>query len=342
MELKDTRSLPSIAQEDLRFKAIKAISNGFIQKDVAQLFNVHRGTVSKWVNLYRKNGKTALKSRMRGRPPAPRLKGYQAATIVRIITDKCPEQVKLPFALWTREAVQQLIKRRYTIEISLWTVGRYLKRWGFTPQKPIRKAYEQNSKEVQDWLEKEYPHIKRRAVRLKAQIYWGDETGMRSDHQAGTSWSLKGKTPVIPCTGKRFRINMISAITNRGKLAFRLFRGKFNSMVFIDFMKRLTRYCRRKVFFIVDEHPVHKSGAVKAWLSENIEKIELFYLPGYSPDLNPDELLNQDVKSNAVGRKRARDIDEMEHNVICFVSQRENNPELVKRYFHKPSVIYAA
>jgi len=342
MKFVDARSLPPMAQQDLRYKAVAAVQEGKTHQEAAHLYGVARGTITKWVNDKKKRGITALRSRRRGRPPAPRLKGYQAATIVRIITDRCPEQVKLPFVLWTREAVQLLIERRYKIRLSIWTIGRYLKRWGFTPQKPMRRAYEQNNQEVQRWLVEQYPAIKRAATRERAEIHWGDETGMRSDHQTGTSWAPKGKTPAIPCTGKRFRSNMISSITNRGKLAFRLFRCKFTSVVFIDFMERLLKYRRRRLYLIVDGHPVHKSGAVKNWLHKHRKRIRLFIMPGYSPDLNPDEFLNQDVKSNALGRQRARDIDELEANVEQYLIQRQTFPELVKRYFHKPSVVYAA
>jgi transposase len=338
----DARSLSASAQQIIRLKAVAAVEQGKTHEETARLFGVARGTVTKWVNLKKDNGIDSLKSRRRGRPPAPRLKGHQAATIVRIITDRCPEQVKLPFVLWTREAVQMLIERKYGFHLSIWTIGRYLHAWGFTPQKPQRKAYERSDEEVRRWLSHQYPAIKRTARAEGGEIVWGDETGMRSDHQAGTTWAPKGKTPTIPCTGKRFRCNMISGITNRGRLEFRLFRGKFTAIVFIDFMNRLIKYRRKRVFLIVDGHPVHKSGAVERWLKKNKDRIRMFLMPGYSPELNPDELLNQDVKTNAVGRQRARDLDELEGNVGQFLTQRQTFPELVKRYFHKPSVVYAA
>jgi len=340
--IKDARSLSPEAQEALRFRVINAVNKGMKHIDAVKFFKVSRSSISKWTNTFKAKGESAIKAKRRGRIPVARLKGHQAATIVRIITDKCPEQVKLPFVLWTREAVQQLIAVRYSLELSISTIGRYLHGWGFTPQKPQKRAYEQNNEEVKEWLLKEYPKIKRRASRLKAEIHWEDETGMRSDHQAGTSWSPKGKTPVIPCTGKRFSLNMISSITNKGTLAFRLFKGKFFSDVFIDFMKRLIKHRRRKIFLIVDSHPVHKAKKVERWLKQNKNRIEMYLLPTYSPELNPDELLNQDVKSNAVGRQRARDVSELEFNLGMFLHQRQNNPDIVKSYFHKPSVIYAA
>lgn len=342
MQFTDARSLPPMAQQDLRYKAVAAVEGGKKHWEAARLFGVARGTITKWVNDRKRIGITALRSRRRGRPPTGRLKGNQAASVVRIITDRCPDQVKLPFVLWTREAVQMLIGRRYGIRLSIWTVGRYLKRWGFTPQKPTRRAYERNDREVRRWLVEEYPGIKRAAARERAEIHWGDEMGMRSDHQTGTSWSPKGRTPEIPGTGKRFRTNMISSITNRGKLAFRLFRGTFTSVIFIEFMERLLKYRRRRLYLIVDGHPAHKSGAVRKWQIKNRARVKIFFIPGYSPDLNPDELLNQDVKSNALGRQRPRDVDELEANVEQYLVQRQTFPNLVKKYFHKPSVVYAA
>lgn len=342
MQIKDARSLPSIAQEDLRYKVVTAVSKGMTQTEAAEVFSVSRYSVIKWIKAYTSGGKVALRSRMRGRPAVSKLKGYEAASIVRIITDSCPEQMKLPFVLWTREAVQMLIAHRCGLHLSIWTIGRYLARWGFTPQKPARRAYEKNTAEVKKWLEKQYPGIKKRAAVLKAEIHWEDETGMRSDHQAGTTWAPRGHTPVVACTGKRFRTNMISSITNRGKLAFRIYRSKFTAELFIDFLERLIKYKRQKVFVIVDGHPVHKSEAVRNWVTTNESRIEMFFMPGYSPELNPDELLNQDVKANAVGRQRARTLNELEGNIEQFLIQRQVFPEIVQKYFQKASVVYAA
>ncbi len=240
--------------------------------------------------------------------------------IVRIITDKLPDQLKLPFALWTREAVQQLIAQRFQIDISIWTVGRYLKRWGFTPQKPAKRALEQSPEAVKKWLETEYPAIKSRAAQEKAEIHWGDETGLRSDHQTGRSYGRKGKTPVVPSPGQRFGCNVISSITNRGTLRFMVFRGKFNSGVFITMLNRLVKSAAgKKLFLIVDNHKVHHSKKVKSWLEAHKEQIVIFYLPSYSPELNPDEFLNNDLKSNSVGCKRAKDPEELENNARKFL-----------------------
>ena len=165
---------------------------------------------------------------------------------------------------------------------------------------------------------------------------------MRSDHQAGRSWGRRGQSPVIPGTGKRFRCNLISAITNRGKLAFMVFDGRFTAGVLVGFLWRLVRHAGRKVFLILDEHPVHVAERVERWVERHRRRIRLFFLPGYSPELNPDELLNQDVKTNAVGRKRPRDKTELMSNVRRHLWSTQRQPQKVRRYFRHPSVRYAA
>jgi transposase len=261
---------------------------------------------------------------------------------VKLISDRCPDQLKLPFALWTRDAVGELLAKRFGVHVSVWTVGRLLRKWGFTPQKPLRRAYERDPVAVQKWLDEEYPAIRRAAKREKAEIHWGDEMGLRSDHQTGTSYGRKGHTPVIPGTGQRFRCNMISTITNRGRLAFMVFKKRFTADVMIEFVRRLIRHRPRKVFLIVDGHPVHRSRKVKRWLDKHCKHIRLFLLPGYSPELNPDELLNQDVKSNALGRQRPKHQHEMIDQVRSYLRSTQQQPEIVKRYFQEEHVAYAA
>jgi transposase len=235
-----------------------------------------------------------------------------------------------------------LIADRFGINVSVWTVGRYLRKWGFTPQKPLRRAYEQDPEAVRRWLEVEYPAIRRRAKRRKAEIYWADEMGVRSDHQVGRSYGRRGCTPEVRGTGKRFGCNMISAVTNRGGLSFMIFGGRFNSSVMIDFLRRLLRQASGRVVTIVDGHPVHRSRKLKAWVAERSDQLELYYLPGYSPELNPDELLNQDVKSNAVGRLRPRDQTEMIGNVRSYLWSTQRRPGIVRNYFQEEHVRYAA
>jgi len=339
----DSRRLPPAAQEDLRRRVVQAVTEQGLSKSVAaRTFGVSRTSVHHWVDKFKSRGARGLTSKARGRPPRSRLPGHQAATIVRLISDRCPDQLKLPFALWTREAVGQLIHERYGIELSVWTVGRYLRRWGFTPQKPLRRAYERDPAMVKKWLEEEYPAIRRQAKREKAAIHWGDEMGLRSDHQTGTSYGRKGQTPVIPGTGQRFRCNMISTITNQGSLTFMVFKRRFTADVMIQFLRRLVRQSKRKVYLIVDGHPVHRSGKVKRWVEKHKQQLRLIQLPGYSPDLNPDELLNQDVKSNALGRRRPSNQGEMIGDVRSYLRSTQRQPAIVRKFFEHETVQYAA
>jgi transposase len=342
MKTKDARSLPVVAQVDLRKKAVNAVLNGAKQREVAQLFGVTRQSVSKWVSAYRKGGRRQLEAKRRGRPPGGSLLPWQAAQIAKTVIDRPPEQLRLPFFLWTREAVSQLIEQRFGLRLSVWTIGRYLNRWGFTPQKPVRRAFERDPEAVRRWLEQEYPKIRAQAKAEHATIYWADEMGLRSDHAAGRTYGRRGQTPVIRGTGRRFGCSMISAVTNRGQLNFMVFQKRFSADVLIDFVRRLIRQSRRKVFLIVDGHPAHRSTKTKEWLARKRKSIRLFFLPGYSPELNPDEMLNQDVKSNAVGRKRAHDQNELISNVRSFLWSRQRQPHIVKRYFQEQHVRYAA
>src|SRR5712692_2915606 len=319
MKTEDARSLSAKAQEALRRLVVQAVREGLTQAEAARLFGVARGTVNGWMGLWEREGSPGLKAGRRGRPPCPRLAPPQAATTVRLILSRCPDQLRLPFALWTREAVQQLLARRFGVHVSVWTVGRYLRAWGLTPQKPVRRAYEQNPVAVRRWLEQEYPAIRAQAKREKAEIHWGDEMGLRSDHQAGRSYGRRGQTPVVFGTGQRF-----------------------TAQVFLNFLRRLLRLIPRKVFLILDRHPVHKSAPVSRWLAKHAARIQLFWLPSYSPELNPDELLNQDVKTNALGRVRPIDQQELMGNVRSYLRITQSRPQLVQRYFRERHVQYAA
>jgi transposase len=338
----DTRTLSPDAQEYLRLRVVTAIRGGMKKSAAARAFGVSRTSIDTWLMKVEHGNIASLRSKKRGRPAEPRLPAHQAATLVKQITDRTPDQLKLPFALWTREAVRDLIAQRTGLEVSVRTAGRYLQRWGFTPQKPLRRAYERDPVAVQRWKAQEYPAIVKQAKLENAEIHWGDQLGARSDHQAGRSYGRRGVTPVIPGTGQRFRANLMSSITNRGHLCFLVFDGSFNATVFIRFCRRLLRQRRRRIFLIVDGHPVHRSAAVRDWLHANRQRIRLFFLPGYSPELNPDEYLNNDVKTNAVGRQRPASKPELIANLEAYLRDTQRRPYLVRNYFQAEPVRYAA
>jgi transposase len=339
----DARHLNQDQQELLRVKAVDMVFSGKKQVEVAGLLGVHKDTISRWVRTARAKGKKSLLKKKRGAQKECRLNAQQSRWICKQIEEKHPEQLKLPFALWTREAIAALIQQKYGLVIPLRTLTDYLKRWGFTPQKPARQAIEQKPEAVQKWLEEEYPAIEAKAKAENGLIYWGDEMGLRSDHQAGRSFSPKGKTPVVPVSGNRFGCNMISALTNRGQLAFSVFEGSFVVAIFLAFLQRLIKHAKgRKVFLIVDGHPVHRAKAIKEWLKDKQKSIELFYLPGYSPDRNPDELLNQELKATVYETGRPKNKIDLKRKLKAKLYSIQKQPHKVRAYFQKPSVYYAA
>lgn len=342
MKKTDGRHRTASGQEVIRKQVIDYLKKQRgTQQSAAEIFGLHLRSVNRMWSRYKTGGSRGVQSKKRGVKGGKKINGKQAAEVRNLIKDKLPDQLKLPYGLWKREAVQQLILDRYGIVLSRWQVGRYLKLWGYTPQKPIRKAFEQKPEQVKQWLEKEYPSIKRRASKEKAVIYFGDETGMRSDHQAGRSYAPKGETPVIKSTGQRLSLNMISAISNKGQLQFMII-DRFNGEVFIDFLKRMIRYSKEKLFFVTDGHPAHKTKKLKEWLEGNKERIEVFFIPPYSPELNAQEYLNQDVKTNVIGKKRPVNKAQMCANVESFMNKRKNNRRQVQKYFHQKHVRYAA
>ena len=324
---------------------MQAVINGESHRDVARTLGIERAVVSKWMRWWRDGGLEAVKDRRRGRLAGEQLAlaPWQQAQIVKLIKEKNPDQLKLPGFLWTRDAVVELIERKFGVHLAVRTIGRYLRSWGFTPQVPAHRAFEQDPEAVKRWRQETYPKIVAAAKKQGALILWQDETGFRSQCAHGRSWSPKGQTPIVEGTGQRFGTNMSSAIGNDGSLRFMIFDGNFNQFVFIEFLERLIKhYGERKIFLIVDGHPSHRSKLVREWVAKHAERIELHFLPTYSPQLNPVELLNHDVKANAVGRKRARSLTQLKENVTEYMNGREQQPHIIKRFFAHPFTAYAA
>ena len=341
----DTRSLSGAAQAALRNRAVQAVLDGMTQAEAARVFGVHPNAVNRWIRRYREGGFPGLAEQRRGRRRGeqPALSERQQQELIALVRDSTPDQLGLAGFLWTRDAVAELLAQRYGVWLARTTVGGYLRGWGFSPQRPQHRALEQNPVAVARWLATEFPAICVQARREGGVVLWLDEMGVRSDAAAGRSWAPVGRTPVIKRTGKRFRVNMISAISNQGRLRFRLFTGSFTGAVFIDFLRRLLRDCQgRKVHLIVDGHPVHRAKLVSAWVGRHAERIELHFLPGYSPELNPVELLNHDVKANAAGRRRPRSAGELREELHGYLRRRQRQPQVLVRFFDHPTTRYAA
>ena len=344
MEKIDARKLSTEAQQQLRYQVIRLRKQGRKHTEISAITGVHRSTCVAWWNRYKNQGKKALEIKKRGRPVGScrKLSQEQEKQIRKAIRDKCPDQLKLPFALWTRLAVQQLIKQLWSIEVPIRTIGDYLNRWNFTPQKPLKRAYEQNPKAVKKWLEQEYQAIKKQAKKENAEIHWGDETGLCNDSYHGRSYAPRGKTPAISLSAKCKRVNLISSITNQGKVRFMIYSNRMNAVTLIKFMQRLIKDADRKILLILDNLKVHHSYKVRDWLAEHIDEIEVFFLPSYSPELNPDEYLNCDLKAGVHSGPPARSKEQLKSKALSHLRKLQKLPGRVMKYFKHPKITYAA
>lgn len=268
----------------------------------------------------------------------------QELAIQRWICDKTPDQYKLTFALWTRQAVQELITIRLKVRMPIRTVGEYLNRWGFTPQKPLKRAYEQRPAAVRQWLDTDYPAIAARAKQEQAEIHWGDETGMRNDSQQGRSYALRGHTPVIRLSAQRASMNMISTVTNQGKVRFMIYSDTMTAQRLLQFFNQLIKAATKKIFLILDNLRVHHAKLVKEWLAtkRHAQNIEVFFLPAYSPEMNPDEYLNGDLKAGVHAKPPVRDTATLKKNVRAHMRMLQHSPARVSKYFKHPKIAYAA
>jgi transposase len=343
MAKRDARLLSPEAQAEIRLRVLGALQQGMTQTMAAQAFGVSRWSVVQWAKAHRQSGDAALTAKRRGRRSgeAGKLNARQSGRIRTLVVGKMPEQLKLPFYLWTRAAVRELIKRECAVGLSLSAVGGYLKRWGLSPQRPVKRAYERNEEAVALWLSEVYPKIATRARHERARVYWGDETGLRSDDVRGRSFAPSGQPAVVRVPGRRFGCNVISALTNKGEMSFMVFEGRFQAEQFIGFCERLIKQSSSKVFLIVDGHSVHRCRKVRDWLQPREGHIELFYLPGYAPELNPDELLNGDIK-RALGQVRPRDRQAMKTATRKWLHRRQKQPAILAKLFAAPHVRYAA
>ncbi len=340
----DFRKLPSSTQAELRRVAVNMVLSGTNRIDVARAIGVNRRFVGEWVRAFEATGEAALAGGRRGRRPGEQkaLNRRQEATIRRLIVGRCPDQLKLPFALWTREAVGQLIERKAGIRLSPTAIGTYLSAWNLTPQRPIRRAMERSEAAIQTWMKREYPAIARRARKEKAEIHWSDETGISNQANYGRSFAPAGKTPVIPRPATRFTQSMISSVTNQGKLRFMIYDGALNAAIFLKFLRRLIKDTDRKLFVIVDNLRVHRARTVAAWVEENKDRIKLFYLPPYAPERNPDEYVNNDVKQGMARRGTPMNKAAMRAGLTAHMRGLQGRRHKVRAFFQAPDVRYAA
>ncbi len=344
IELPDTRTLPDAVQEALRVRAVRAREMGFALDTVCGILGVARETVSRWWRAFREDGMEGLAGRRTGRPEGSGrlLTEAQENQIIETLVEQTPEALGLSSALWSRSAVCELIRQQVGPKLAERTVGDYLARWGFTPQKPVRKSYRQDDEAVQHWLEETYPKIEARARAEGATIHWADETGVRSGTFVGRGYAVPGNPPELMVPGQRFTVNMISSITNQGQVRWMLYTGKMTAVLFVEFLARLIRRESCKVFLIVDNLSLHEAAVVKVWLGKHQEEIEMFTLPKYSPELNPDEYLNGDLKQELNKDGLPKDRETLHQKVKKVMAMFSNLPQRIAGYFQHPKIAYAA
>lgn len=344
MEKMDFRGVDSKTRNVIRKRAIQKIQSGLRKKEVASLYGVNPNTITNWVRKHKLDGTKGLEDNVRGVRSEDKklLTLLQEKSIQSMILDTMPDQLKLPYALWTRGAVKELMERELGINIAVNTVGDYLRSWGYSPQKPKKKAYEQNSKAVQKWLNEEYPSIKQEAKEQGAEIHWGDETGVRNNSQHGRSYAPRGRTPTKQSMAKRFSVNMISTVTNQGAVEFMIYSGSMNADRLIEFMEQLIKGKKKKIYLILDNLRVHHGKIVKQWVEANKKKIALFYLPSYSPEKNPDEYLNCDLKYGLSVKPAPKNDKQLKANVEDHMIMLQDNNLRVQKYFKHKDINYAA
>jgi transposase len=313
-----------------RIHAIELIAQGYTKREVADILQVTEASVYGWQKLYQEGGLAALSTKIAsGRKSL--LSDAQLLKLAAMLRVN-PRQLELDFGLWTRRRIRELIRRKFGIDYTEQNVGKILKLLGFSPQRPVYQAVQQNEEKRREWTERTFPGISKRAAEEGASIFF--------DHHAGTTWAPIGKTPVVKFTAKRESIGMISAISMRGKMSWMIFEGSMNSARFIDFLKELILDVKGKIFLVVDNVSYHKSAEVKAWADRHQNRIELFFLPGYSPDLNPDEWVWKNVKNDHVARivpNRPSQLYEIAEKALRML---RNTPEKIRSFFSDPHLAY--
>lgn len=335
----DARSYSHEMLECMRVDAVKRVQAGESPEYVATGLGINRRTIYRWLSAYHYGGDKALAAKpIPGAPP--KVDAKQMQKLARIVRTKNPLQLNFDFALWTLAIIRELIRREFDVSLSEVSVSRLMKRLGFTPQRPLYRAWQQDATLVENWREQEFPALTARAKREGAMIFFADESGIRSDYHSGTTWAPKGKTPIVKPTGRRYGMNMLSAVNALGHSRFMIVDSTVNGSVFRTFLQRLIEGVERKIILVVDGQPSHKARVVKQFVADNADRIELVFLPPYSPELNPDELAWAHIKAR-VAKATTITRDEMKANVLRTMRRLQKLPHVVASFFHTPSCRYA-
>jgi transposase len=335
ISLPDARELSDEVMDAIRLRALWGVQNGRTETETAMLLGVSRETVSRWWTAYAAHGLEALPGDRTGRPVGSgrTLSDEQSQHIQELIDECSPEDLGIAAALWTRKAVRDLIRNEYGIDIATRTVGTYLERWGYTAKVPSRRSKRQDPDEVAEWLEKTYPEIERRAAREGAEIHWCDETGAAADSQSRKGYSRRGEPAVIEMPAPHIRLNLVSTISNEGEVHFHVYKEMMTGTLFIKFLEQLLTETTAKIFLILDRLRAHQTQEVMDWVAERADRIELFWLPRYSPELNPNEYLNNDLKGAIGAEGLPNDKNELRSRIEGFMGKLLNLPEHVRSYF---------
>ena len=335
----DGRKIGRKALEEIRIRAVKRVEAGESPEVVIKALGFTRPRIYEWLALYREGGIDALRSR-KAPGKKPKLTGQQLQKVYRLVVGKNPRQLKFEFALWTRAMVREMIRREFGVNLSEVSVGRLLKNLGLSPQRPVRRAIERDELSVVKWMAEDYPAIRKLAKEHNAEIYFGDESSVRTDYHSGTTWAPRGKTPVVKAPASRHKVNLISAISPRGSMRFMATEESVTSEVFIEFLKRLMHKAQHPIFLIVDNHSVHKSSMVQEFVEGTKGKLWLFYLPPYSPELNPDEHVWNYLKNHKIGRQVVNGKFELSRRVDSIMRSLQKLPEKIKSFFWHPWTKY--
>jgi transposase len=344
IDLPDARQLSDPVLEVLRLRALHGCEQGYSESMLADILGFRPETISRWWSAYKIGGLAAIPQDRTGRPlgSGRTLDEQQAQHLQAKIHDHAPQDWGIASPLWTRRAVRDLIRNEYGIDMPIRTVGEYLKRWGYTPKKPRRRAKGQDPEEVREWLENIYPAIQEVAKEEGGEIHWCDEKGVGANEYSGRGYAPVGQTPEIQVASHPCQMNVISTVTNEGKVRFMTYRETMTATIFLVFLSRLLQGASKKIFLIVDQLPAHTAAAVEAWLLGREDHIEMFYMPPRAPELNPDEYLNNDIHSGVNATKLPDNKEELRTNMQRFLHKLAKLPTRIMSYFAHPFIHYAA
>jgi len=319
--------------------AVRRVREGERPSAVIQSYGLCRTSIYRWLRAQQRGGDKALKGRKHPGRKAT-LSARQKLQVRRWISGRDPRQYGFDFGLWTRQIVVELIEQKFGIRLGVTAVGRLLAELDVTPQKPLRRAYERDPVAIEQWQQKVFPRLRARAKRLGAKLFFLDEAGVRSDQVLGRTWGLRGQTPEVPTSGQRQSVNAISAVTARGEFWFKIYTHRLNAAAFVELLRRFMHGRRNRVLLVLDGHPAHRAKIVSDYVQSLRGRLELHFLPGYAPELNPDEFVWNHLKRQGVSKKPLRKGESLRSRVQADLDGIRARPALVRSFFRAPSVAY--